>query len=80
MPEDVNLEHPLDISTAIDADLEGVWDVCGYFMHHLSWHKTRAVVLGPMIRGLPDDHPSKPRYLFELSQLLYSAGWFVELR
>ena len=78
--EDVNIEHLLDVFTTIDAGSDRVWDVCCYFMEHLHWHKIRPVVLGPKIRGLPDDHPSKPRCLFELSQLLYLAGRFAECK
>ena len=78
--EDVNVEHLLNVFTTIDADSDSVWDVCSYFMEHLHWHKTRPVVLGPKIRGLPDDHPSKPRCLFELSQLLFLGGRFVECK
>ena len=33
--EDVNVEHLLNIFATIDADSEGVWDVCSYFMEHL---------------------------------------------
>jgi len=76
--EDVNVEHLLNVFTTIDADSSRVWDVCGYFMEHLRWHKTRPVILGQTIGRLPDDHPSKPRCLFELSQLLYLGGRFVE--
>ena len=72
--EDVNIEHLLDVFTTIDADSDSVWDVCGYFMEHLKWHKPRLVLLGPKVEALPDAHPSKPRCLFELSQLLSSVG------
>jgi len=78
--EDVNVEHLLDVFTTIDPDSDTVWDVCGYFMEHLHWHKTRPVTLGPKIRGLPDDHPSKPRCLLGLSQLFYLAGRFLECK
>jgi len=72
--EDVNIEHLLDVFTTIDIDSNDVWDVCGYFMEHLQWHKPRLVLLGPKIEALPDTHPSKPRCLFELSQLFNSGG------
>ena len=72
--EDVNIEHLLDVFTSVDADSNGVWDVCSYFMEHLRYHKPRLVLLGPKIEALPDDHPSKPRCMFELSWLFYSVG------
>ena len=72
--EDVNVEHLLDVFTTIDANSNSIWDVCGCFMAHLFWHKTRLVVLGPKLEGLPDDHPSKPECLFELSRLFNSVG------
>jgi len=72
--EDVNVEHLLDIFTSIDKNSDDVWDACANFMRHLYWHKTRLIVLGPKIKGLPDDNRSKPRCLFELSQVLDSVG------
>jgi len=72
--EDVNAEHLLDVFTTIDANSNSIWNVCGCFMTHLYWHKTRLVVLGPKIEGLPDDHPSKPGCLFGLSRLFDSVG------
>ena len=72
--EDVNVEHLLDVFTSVDRDSDDVWDACRYFIRHLYWHKTRLVVLGPKIEGLPDGHPSKPGCLFELSQLFSSVG------
>ena len=72
--EDVNVEHLLDVFTTVDANSNNVWDVCGHFMEHLYWHKRRLVVFGPKLEGLPDDHRSKPVYLFELSRLFGSVG------
>ena len=71
--EDVNVEHLLDVFTTIDADSDGVWRACAYFMQHLTWHKKRLVTLGPKIEALPDNHSSKPECLFELSRLFFSA-------
>jgi len=76
--EDVNVEHLLDVFTSVDTSSVDVWDVCANFMTHLSWHKSRLVVLGPKIEGLPDDHPSKPGCLSELSRLFDSVGNDVE--
>ena len=76
--EDVNVEHLLDVFTTVDANSEGVWDACTKFMEHLVWHKNRVTILGPKIEALPDDFPSKPNCLFELSRLFQSAGNHVE--
>jgi len=76
--EDVNVEHLLDVFTTIDIDSRKVWVACAHFMEHLYWHKTRLVMLGPKIEGLPDHHPSKPQCLFGLSRLFNSVGNVVE--
>ena len=68
--EHANVEHLLDVFTTIDVDSINAWDTCSHFMRHLFQHKPRLVMLRPEIRGLPDSHRSKPRCLFELSQLL----------
>jgi len=70
----VNIEHLLDIFTTIDLDLDGTWNVCGYFMEHLTYLKPRLVLPGPKIEALPDAHPSKPRCLVELSKLFNWVG------
>ena len=76
--EDVNVEHLLDVFTSIDAESHDVWDTCAKFMRHLFWYKQRLVVLGPKMKGLQDDHPSKPICLFRLSKLFGSVGNFME--
>jgi len=76
--EDMNVEHLLDVFTTIDADSHEVWDTCARFMQHLYWHKTRLVILGPKIEGLPDGHPSKPQCLTRLSLLFNGVGNRVE--
>ena len=76
--EDVNVEHLLHVFTSIDANSTIVWETCAYFMMHLYWHKGRLVALGPKIKGLPDDHPSKPKCLFWLGWLLDVVGNFLE--
>ena len=78
--EDVNIEHLLDVFTTVDAKSQYVWDVCSYFMDHLTWHKQRLVVLGPKIEGLPDHHPSKPRCSDGLARLFYLVGSFAECK
>jgi tetratricopeptide (TPR) repeat protein len=78
--EDVNVEHLLDIFTSTDASSEESWGACHHFMEHLSWHKPRLVALGPKIKGLPDDYPSKPRCLYWLAHLFNEVGNHVESR
>jgi tetratricopeptide (TPR) repeat protein len=80
MSEDANVEHLLDVFTAIDANSDGVWDACTNFMMHLAWHKKRLTILKPKIEGLPDDHRSKPECLFQLSRLFRSVGDRVECK
>jgi len=72
--EDMNVEHLLDVFTTIDPNSGGVWTICARFMQHLYWHKGRLVILGPKIEGLPDDHPSKPECLTQLSLLFDRVG------
>jgi len=72
--EDVNVEHLLDIFTSTDANSDDVWKACDNFMNHLTWHKQRLIILGPKIEGLPDNHPSKPGCLLQLSLLFHSVG------
>jgi len=77
--EDTNVEHLLGVFTSIDANSRDVWDACAHFMRHLRRHKPRVVSLGPTIKGLRDDHPSKPGLcLYELSCLLDSVGKSVD--
>jgi len=76
--EDVNIEHLLDVFTTIDKNSDDVWEACANFIEHLFWHKCRLIKLGPKIEGLPDDHPSKPRCLYHLGQLLGRVGNQVE--
>jgi len=78
--EDVNVEHVLDIFSSIDADSASVWEACADYLRHLRWHKRRPVVLGSRIEGLPDDHPSKPRCLVQLTRLLYSLGSYLNAK
>ena len=72
--EDVNVEQLLDVSMSANASSESVCNACANFMQHIFWHKKRLVVFGPKVEALPDDHPSKPRCLSELSQLFRSVG------
>jgi hypothetical protein len=72
--EDVNVEHLLDVFTSIDADAADIWDTCAHFMEHIFRHKSRPSILGPRVEGLPNDHPSKPRCLFQLSRVFDSIG------
>ena len=74
----MNIEYLLDVFTSVNANSVGVWDSCAYFIQHLRWHKVRLVVLGPKIERLPDDHPSKPECLKQLSWLFNLVGNDVE--
>jgi len=76
--EDVNVEHLLDIFTTIDANSEDVWDTCTAFIHHLHWHKPRLTILGQKIENLPNDHPCKPTFLYQLARLFQTIGNFTE--
>ena len=76
--EDVNVEHLLDVFTSINTSPEGIWDTCANFMNHLYWQKPRLVMLGPKIEALPDDHPSKPQCLRDLSSLFNLVGNWAE--
>jgi tetratricopeptide (TPR) repeat protein len=76
--EDVNVEHLLDVFTSINPDSDDIWNACANFMEHLYWHKRRLVVLGPKLERLPDDHPSKPECLLQLSRLFESVVNGVE--
>ena len=78
MSEDVNVEHLLDVFTSVDADSKSVWDTCIGFIIHLFRHKPRLIILGPKIKALPDDHPSKAQCLRELSWLSDAVGNLVE--
>ena len=76
--EDINVEHLLDVFTTVDANSENVWDASFKFMSQLYWHKPRLVTLGAKIEALPDNYPSKPQCLADLSRLFFSVGNFLE--
>jgi tetratricopeptide (TPR) repeat protein len=76
--EDVNVEHLLDVFMSTDVNSDDVWDTCASFMEHLYWHKPRLVMFGPRLEGLPDDQPSKPICLYQLSRLFGTVGNIVE--
>jgi len=80
VPEDANIEQMLDVFTTLDVNSTSVWDACIGFMDHLYWHKPRLVILGPKIKELPDDHPSKPLCLLRLSRLYGSVGNLTEAK
>jgi tetratricopeptide (TPR) repeat protein len=76
--EDINVEHLLDVLTTIDQGSGDVWNACDRFVGHLLWHKPRQTILRPKIEALPDDHPSKPKSLRNLSLLFGQLGNFTE--
>ena len=76
--EDVNVEHLLDVFTAIDPNSESTWDACAKFTAQLYWHKPRLVTLGLKIEALSNDHPSKVKCLRALIRLYNSVGNVVE--
>ena len=78
MSEDGNVEHLLDVFTTAGPTSDDVWGACVDFMKHLIWYKPRLATLGPKIERLPDDHPSKPHYLFQLSRLFQRVGNNIE--
>jgi hypothetical protein len=78
LSEDGNIEHLLDVFTSIDQNTRATWDACYHFMIHLFWHKPRRTILGPKIEALPDDHPSKPKCLSQLAELLGRVGNFTK--
>ena len=78
LSEDINVEYLLDVFTSADPDSSNIWEVCFHFMEHLFWHKPRQTTLKSKIEALPDDHPSKPKCLSELSRLFESLGNHAE--
>ena len=78
--EDVNVEHLLDVFTAIDPNSDRIWEACANFVQHLFWHKNRLVILTPKIEGLPEDHRFKPECLSWLSRLSYALGNHAECK
>ena len=76
--EDINVEHLLNIFTSIDTNSVNVWDTCAHFIRHIYWEKQRLTILGPKIKRLPDNHPSKPKCFFWLGRLSHGAGNFEE--
>ena len=75
-PEDVNVEHLLNVFTSFDLVSDDIWDAFANFIRHLCCHKPRATVLRRRIEGLSDNHFSKPQCLFRLSSLLGLLGNF----
>ena len=74
MSEDVNVEHMLNVFISVNPDSDDIWNACTGFIIHLTWHKPRQTVLRKKIEGLPDDHWSKIRCLFELASLYGVIG------
>ena len=72
------VEHLLNIFTSFDTDLDDIWDACADFTMHLYRHKPRFTVLRSRMEGLSDEHHSKPRCLFNLSELFRLLGNHVE--
>ena len=79
-PEDVNIEHLLEVFTSIDPNSGAVWDACYHFVIHLAWNKPRQTTLMSKIEALADDHPSKPKCLSKLGLLFDGVGNFAEAK
>jgi tetratricopeptide (TPR) repeat protein len=76
--EDINVEHLLGVFATTDPGRGDIWNACHRFLEHLYWHKPRHTMLKSKIEALPDDHPSKPKCLRQLSSLLGELGNFTE--
>ena len=76
--EDLNVEHLLNVLTSIDPHSGNAWGACTSFLGHLRWFKPRPVILGPKIEQLPEDHPSKPGCLYQLSLVIGRTGHSLE--
>ena len=76
--EDMNVERLLDAFISIDSSKKDIWDACIHFIRHLCWHKPRQTLLRSKIEALPDDHPSKPKCLSEISRLFGQLGNYAE--
>ena len=57
-----------------------VWNACAGFLHRLAWYKPRLTVLGPRLKELPNDHPSKLECLVGLAEGVDSLGNHSECR
>ena len=72
--EDVDVENPLNVFTTIDTNSSDVWEACIHLADHLYWHKAQETIPMQKFEDHPDDHHSKPRCLFNLSQLFDAVG------
>ena len=66
--EVANVEHMLNVLLSIDMNSDEVWGACEGFLRLLYQYKPRQIALGPKIEGLPDDHPSKLKWLLKIAQ------------
>ena len=76
--EVANVEHLLNVLLSIDMNSDGVWRACKGFLRLLYQYKPRRIVLVPKIEGLPDDHPSKLKWLLKIARLSESIGNYRE--
>ena len=78
MAEDVNVEHLLYVFASVNPSSNDIWIACIDFISLLNLHKPRQTVLSLKIEVLPNDHPSKHKFLSVLLDLSQLVGNLIE--